>query len=1289
MKNRRPKQTIKGRMGNTSSRWLLSTGILLSVWGIVTGLPATKSGGDAPEKSEIATETSVVFNDPNDICVSIFQDFDSDGTDDGTGEPGIAGLTVTAYSSTGVATVFDDDGGGNYSFTPGNTDEYRVEVTGLPAGLEPSVAGSTTVFFGSRGDNIPVALHRPAEFVSGSNLFLATPCYVDGPLNGSNSSGDVLVLTNVSQLAPGVGTVSPTSFYVAEHQEIGATMGVVYSGASNSIFAAAFTKRHTAFGPSGTGAIYKIDLNGSGPMPPISNTGVSTLVDLNALFGANTAGANPHPSIAGTDFDRDRATYDAVGKVGLGGLSYDPENNVLWTINLADRRLYEIQLGGTAVNPMPPVVGDISRWPAGGNLTGLTGLPGNAAARNTNIRPFAVQYYRGKVYVGLVSTAESTVTFNASNSTVSNFGNRNELEGFVYEFDPVTDQFRQVLRFPLNYGRNSAIDFCSNNADAEFNPWTPVYDRAGFLTRQNATIGTGNLAEQSYPQPQIADIEFMEDGRMVVGIRDRFADQHGYLKLPPNPNAATGANTRFTADGGGDILVASPNISLNDGTFVIENNSSNGTNGAPFGPTFGAGRGEGPGGGEFFFGDRYRPTNAPPDGPTRPGCSTDVNDVDPAPPWQNREQGHDEVSLGGAFIYSGRERVVMSAYDPLEDWNFFNNAGMIEMSSTDGSRLRALQIYASTPGSGTFAKGNGLGDVIGVGGGAPIEVGNRLWVDANENGRQDPGENGINGVLVELFKETSPGNFTKVAETTTASDPVQGNGFFVFSTDDDGAQTWLNGFTEVQAEMSYEIRISLASIQAVDNTVSAFTTQDYDVGETTNDRKTDLNDSDASSTGVIAFRTGLPGQNNHTLDMGVVQAMPCTITVNSATPSVCDPGTNTYSLTVSVTYANAPAGEDIEITTDNGGSQTFTPAGTDGTESFVLTSLTSDGVMDIDVTANYATTTGCSDELEDAYTAPMDCTPCSITVNSATPSVCDPATGEYSLEVSITYANAPAGEDIEIMTDNGGSQTFTPGSTDGTETFTLIGLTSDGTADIDVSASYETTTTCTDTNTDAYTAPEDCVCDIVIDEVNVGPCNPADNTYSLSVEVTYVNAPAGEDIRITTDNGVDEVFTPAGTEGTETFTIFDITSDGVTGVDLTAAFENSSTCSDAQVDAYDAPEACFTECPVVVTVASSAALCATQDVDLTQGASILPMGLGGVWSTPDGTGSFDDGAGVFGVATSYIPSPEDRARGSITLILTANPINPPNPNCNEPISNQVTFTIQNVNCGTFPWDGGN
>ncbi|MEM9261613.1 MAG: SdrD B-like domain-containing protein, partial [Bacteroidota bacterium] len=232
---------------------------------------------------------------------------------------------------------------------------------------------------------------------------------------------------------------------------------------------------------------------------------------------------------------------------------------------------------------------------------------------------------------------------------------------------------------------------------------------------------------------------------------------------------------------------------------------------------------------------------------------------------------------------------------------------------------------------------------------------------------------------------------------------------------------------------------------------------------------------DIDVTAMFATTTSCTNTNADIYDAPADCSPVCMIAVELATPGPCDPNTNTYDLEVQVTYLDAPAGEMITITTDNGGSQSFTPAGAAGTETFTVTGLASDGTADIDVTAMFATTTSCTGTLPDAYSAPADCSPtCEITVNSAVPSDCDPPTNSYTLAVSVTYSVAPAGEDVVITLNGGASQSFTPSGTDETETFTLTGLTSDGTADIDVTAAFATTTNCSNTNLNAYDAPADC-----------------------------------------------------------------------------------------------------------------------------------------------------------------------------------------------------------------------
>jgi protocatechuate 3,4-dioxygenase beta subunit len=99
-----------------------------------------------------------------------------------------------------------------------------------------------------------------------------------------------------------------------------------------------------------------------------------------------------------------------------------------------------------------------------------------------------------------------------------------------------------------------------------------------------------------------------------------------------------------------------------------------------------------------------------------------------------------------------------------------------------------LQLIATTTGSpgdpANMGKANGLGDLELLTDYQPIEIGNRIWNDANGNGIQDAGETGINGVTVELVSPGPNGTFGDgddviVATTTTATvNGQQGSYFF-------------------------------------------------------------------------------------------------------------------------------------------------------------------------------------------------------------------------------------------------------------------------------------------------------------------------------------------------------------------------------------------------------------------------------------------------------------------------------------------------------------------------------
>lgn len=128
----------------------------------------------------------------------------------------------------------------------------------------------------------------------------------------------------------------------------------------------------------------------------------------------------------------------------------------------------------------------------------------------------------------------------------------------------------------------------------------------------------------------------------------------------------------------------------------------------------------------------------------------------------NREEG-----VQGALLQvSGFNHTMITAYDPVayngagtRISNFYTG-GVQRYNNTSGAMTGAYDVYLDAEAS-TFRKANGLGDIEALCDAAPIEVGNRVWNDANGNGVQDPGEAGIAGVTVELYNGATPVTYAR------------------------------------------------------------------------------------------------------------------------------------------------------------------------------------------------------------------------------------------------------------------------------------------------------------------------------------------------------------------------------------------------------------------------------------------------------------------------------------------------------------------------------------------------
>lgn len=190
----------------------------------------------------------------------------------------------------------------------------------------------------------------------------------------------------------------------------------------------------------------------------------------------------------------------------------------------------------------------------------------------------------------------------------------------------------------------------------------------------------------------LKDIDFTDNDHMILGIADRIGDV--YCK----------GTTNRVDDQFGDILM----VYNDNGTWTLE---SNGTAGTRTGT--GQNNGQGPDGGEFFGDDFF-----------------------PKDPSDNSE-----VSLGSIYAMPHTNEVVTTVYNPL--FNTYSG-GLHRYSTINGQKTGSQELYNHDI-SDYFGKASGFGDIVARCGTLPIEIGNLVWIDSNNNGTQDAGERVLSG----------------------------------------------------------------------------------------------------------------------------------------------------------------------------------------------------------------------------------------------------------------------------------------------------------------------------------------------------------------------------------------------------------------------------------------------------------------------------------------------------------------------------------------------------------------
>lgn len=199
------------------------------------------------------------------VSGTIFRDFDADGARDSTSnhikEVGLAGVTVTAYNAVNASVGSATTGTfGTYTIT-GVSGTVRIEFTGLQTGDFSSKAGGTSVqFVTAPATNVNFAVNYPADYNTGAastNAFV--PSFFNGDATATPPGSTAGIEYFMKFPYSNSGTTAPSATMTGEI--IGATNGTAYSRHAQTIFAAAFVKRHIGLGSLGSGGIYKINSN--------------------------------------------------------------------------------------------------------------------------------------------------------------------------------------------------------------------------------------------------------------------------------------------------------------------------------------------------------------------------------------------------------------------------------------------------------------------------------------------------------------------------------------------------------------------------------------------------------------------------------------------------------------------------------------------------------------------------------------------------------------------------------------------------------------------------------------------------------------------------------------------------------------------------------------------------------------------------------------------------------------------------------------------------------------------
>ena len=252
----------------------------------------------------------------------------------------------------------------------------------------------------------------------------------------------------------------------APSNQMGAVWGTAYDTNAGRLYTGATLKRHVGLGPladfNGTDTytvdgVYVVQYSGSNGSFNPAAPGFT----LQGVNGIDLGTVQRHPDTnelldddyeimaSGTSIDLDG--FNRAGMVGFGNADiYDGD---LWLVNVHQGALIQVDTAGLPINGGPAPAGNVTQH--------MIPDPG---CSNGEFRPWALTFYNGLGFVGLVCSAETSQ-------------NNADLHAYIQTFNPssIGDGFVTIIDFPLDYAREIAQAggaFAGNAQNRGWFPWS-------------------------------------------------------------------------------------------------------------------------------------------------------------------------------------------------------------------------------------------------------------------------------------------------------------------------------------------------------------------------------------------------------------------------------------------------------------------------------------------------------------------------------------------------------------------------------------------------------------------------------------------------------------------------------------------------------------------------------------------------------------------------------------------------------------------------------------------------